>query len=808
MKKDLGFINNLELWYTKPANAWEEALPVGNGRLGGMVFGALPHERIQFNEDTLWSGKPKDWNNPQASQWLPKIREAVFSGRYADADKLCLQIQGPFTQSYLPFGDLILNLEQADNVESYRRSLDLDQALAITEYIQDGCTFKRTVFVSHPDQVMVIRLESSQSGKVNFTAHLESLLQHTTRSFSTNTLCLEGSCPIHVDPSYLGSTEKPIQYGETPEDEAMKFTCLVSIQTQGGSHLIDSNTIQVRNANSATLILSSATSFNGFDKNPNSQGKDPLKHALGYLESSSHYSYEELLDRHIRDHQSLFQRVSLELGKNVSSLHPTDLRLQEYKNSPDPALEALLFQYGRYLLIACSRPGTQPANLQGIWNQDVRPPWSSNYTININTQMNYWPAESCNLAECHQPLIEFISELAANGSKTASLNYGARGWVAHHNSDLWRQSAPVGNYGHGDPVWANWPMGGAWLCQHLWEHFAFGLDKHYLQHTAYPLMRTAAEFYLDWLVEDKNGNLVTVPSVSPELHFFSPNGDRAATTMGATMDLQIIHDLFTNCIEAAQTLGIDPEFSSQLQQARSRLLPLQIGDRQQLQEWALDHMETEVNHRHISHMFGLHPGRQILVMNMPKITQAVRRTLELRGDESTGWSMGWKVNIWARLLDGDHAHRLIENLFTFVDTNETHYGQRGGLYANLFDAHPPFQIDGNFGYSAGVAEMLLQSHAGFIHLLPALPNAWPDGSVRGLRARNGFEVDIVWSNHQLEKAVIYSNTGEKCRIRLEKPVSIQLNGKPFSKFEIVGDLLSFDTEPESRFEIQTKTDSV
>ena len=752
----LTFGKEYKLWYNAPATVWEEALPIGNGRIGAMVYGNPLQEVYQLNEESIWSGYPQDWNNPKAANALPQVREAVDRGDYAKASELWkANAQGPYTARYLPMANLMLDQLTRGEARNLYRELNISNALSTVTYEADGVKYRRTSFISYPDQVMVIKIAADRPQAVSLHIRLNSLLRYTVQTKGEKTLILNGKAPAYVanrdyDPHQVVYDDK----------RGTQFKVQVELLPDGGHCEANDSALTVRNANEVVLLLSAVTDF-GNKKMTLKKCKRP---------------YQELLQRHTDDHQQLFNRLQLSLGtENLQKeALPTNERLKSFEQDPtDNGLTELYYQYGRYLLIASSRPGGLPANLQGIWNRHVQPPWGSNYTTNINTEMNYWPAEITNLPECFLPLSDFIGRLAVNGAQTAKVNYGInRGWLAHHNSDVWAQTAPTGGYDSdpkGAPRWSCWPMAGVWLCQHLWEHYAFGGDKKYLSKTAYPLMKGAAEFLLQWLQKDpETGYWITNPSTSPENRFryIDKEGKKqnGEISRSSGMDLGLAWDLLTNCIEASTVLDTDKAFRQQCMDVRANLQPFRIGSKGQLLEWDKEFEETDPNHRHVSHLFALHPGRQIIPEQQPELAAACQRTLEIRGDGGTGWAMAWKINFSARLHDGNHAFGMLKNGLRYVDATQVSV-RGGGTYANLFDAHPPFQIDGNFGGTAGITEMLLQSHAGYIHLLPALPDNWQSGSIKGVRARGGFTIDMEWKESRITRLSVTSHSGGTCRIR-------------------------------------------
>lgn len=732
--------NLLKLWYDHPASVWEEALPIGNGRLGGMVFGSTGKEHIQLNEETVWAGEPGN-NLPKGfKEVLPDVRKLLFEGKYKEAESLAMSVvprHAPEWNNYgMPYqtvGDLYITFPGHENVSGFYRDLDIQNAISSTQYEVDGVTYKREYLTSAPDQIMVIRLSASEKGKITCT--IDASTPHTIFSKEVK----DGELMLSGTSSDLDNKKGKVQF------------CTIAKPVLTGGTLSDENgVLTIKDADEAVIYVSIGTNF----KNYKDLSGDAFKVSDNYLENALSKNYDSIKDAHIADYRKYFDRVQLDLGVTDSIKNPTDKRVRDFAQANDPQLVSLYFQFGRYLLISSSRPGGQPANLQGIWNYQLSPPWDSKYTVNINTEMNYWPAEVTDLPEMHEPLFQMLKELSETGKQSAREMYGAKGWVMHHNTDIWRITGPIDGAFYG-----MWPMGGAWLTQHMWQHYLYSGDISFLK-DVYPVLKGVAQYYADVLQkEPTHGWMVVSPSMSPENRH--PGGTSMAA--GNTMDNQLVFDVFNNIIQASEILDIDQSFADSVSTLLAQLPPMQIGQYNQLQEWMFDWDRKEDHHRHVSHLYGLFPSNQVTPYSSPELFEAAKNSLIYRGDKSTGWSMGWKVNLWARLLNGDRAYKLIEDQLNPAPLDRT--GESGGTYPNLFDAHPPFQIDGNFGCTSGISEMLMQSHDGAIQLLPALPSNWKNGYIKGLKARGGFTVDMKWMDGKVSEITLTSKLGGNCRLR-------------------------------------------
>ena len=745
--------SELKLWYTKPAGIWEEALPIGNGRLGAMIFGGTDKDHIQFNEETLWTGEPHDYSHEGAYNYLGLIRELIWQGKQKEAEALGMEkfMSIPLGQKkYQPFGDIWLDFPGHEKVSSYKRELDISRAICRTTYKIGETTFTREYFASYPDNCIVVDITSDKKKSLTFNISLTAL---------------------HEGFSALATQDGTIELNVKVKDGALFGKSILKVNLKGGKTSVDGNKLHIEKANEVVLYLVAATNF----VNPKDVSGKPEILCNKYISAVGNKPFIKVKQDHILDYQKYFSRFSIDLGSSENENLPTDERIREFSNARDNSLAALYVQFGRYLMLSCSRPGTYPANLQGIWNDKLNPPWDSKYTVNINTEMNYWPVEELNIAECHEALFKMLGEVIPSGEKVAKVHYNARGWVLHHNTDLWRGAAPINASNHGI-----WVSGSGWLVHHYWEHFLYSRDTVFLLKTAWPVMKGAARFYADFMVPDpKTGYLVSCPSNSPE------NGGLVS---GPTMDHEIIKSLFKACIETSSILKKDIAFADSLKDILPRIAPYKVGRFGQLQEWMEDIDNPDNKHRHVSHLWGVYPGKEINWLETPELMEAAKTSLIARGDEGAGWSLAWKINFWSRFLDGNHAWQMVQMLIRPYgqlgprkNSNESY---RGGSYPNLFDACPPFQIDGNFGGAAGIVEMLLQSHLGALDILPALPDAIPDGHVSGIRARGGFTLEYTWRAGKLTSLNVISNAGY--------PLTIRYAGKIYSSGTKTGEILKFN----------------
>ena len=763
----------LKITGSTPAPSFSESIPIGNGQAGASIFGSVERERLALNEVTLWSGEPSDWNNPDAKNALPEIRRLLFAGKILDAEALCRRLQGPYAQAYMPMGDLYIRFEHGSvegwanggpvlrggsGAQTYSRELDLHTAIATVDYGFGKVRYRREFFASHPDKVIVIRLSADAPGRMSFVARMDSLLRYRTLN-EDGTYIMRGKAPRHAEPNYE-NVDPAIFYADVDSGPGMIFECHLRAVVQGGKSWVDHDGVHVQGADEALLLLSSATSFAGYDKSPGREGIDTWPIASERLNIAEKKTFEQLRDTHIRDYQKLFNRVDIRLAGPAPEGKASVPGSQSFSQSEinrDPEAVALGFQYSRYLTISASRPGGQPLNAlarAGMWNDSVRPPWSCNHTLNETLQKMYSGVEIANLSECVEPFVDFMQGLAVNGRKTAEINYGLPGWLAHHNSDLWRHSGAVGRYGEGKPTWACFHLGGIWLCENLYNHYSFNGDKEFLRDIAYPILKGASDFALAWLVDDPGtGHLVTAPSTSPENEYLLPDGRRAAVTIASAIDISLIWELFKNTISSASVLGIDDAFREKLAEAQARLQPLKIGSKGQILEWYDEYSEAMPDHHHVSPLVGLAWGTRITRRGTPELFEAARKTLELRG---TGGVLPQKLSMCARLEDGELCWR-------YLDT------------------------------TLNMAELFVQSHDGEIHLLPALPQAWPEGYVKGLKARGGYVVDAAWHEGRINEAMIYSRFDGECRLRTGMPVAaVNSDGKPVSHRVLEKKVVAFD----------------